>query len=84
MSDLIERLRQASLHEDSIEEEAIAEIERLEARCLKLYKANEKQYESIAKLQAVLVELRDEIIPHWSKREAISAINEALEDKQDD
>jgi hypothetical protein len=46
-ADEIERLRKGW---ESLEWESKQEIERLEARCLKLYNANEKQGERIAEL----------------------------------
>jgi len=41
------------------------------------------EYEDrIEELEAALQELRDEIVPNWSKREAVDFINKALgEDK---
>jgi len=73
MMGLIERLQ--DLHKQATTERshfyvaktcllAIDEIERLQSR--------------VAELEALLVELRDETIPHWSKRTAIADIDDAL------
>ena len=52
-----ERLRERK----RIENDKDAEIERLEARCLKLYKANEKQFATVKRLEAD----REERIDKW-------------------
>jgi hypothetical protein len=54
-ADEIERLRKGW---ESLEWESKQEIERLEARCLKLYNANEKQGERIAELERLEAALR--------------------------
>jgi hypothetical protein len=65
MSDLVERLR--LLHIGIIG--------------TKTGKLCNEAADEIERLTADMKELRDEIIPHWSKREAIIFIDEALEDK---
>ena len=61
MSDLMEELEELVNYGDkpaaAVRDLLMPEIERLEARCLKLYDANDKQSERIAKLEAALREI---------------------------
>ena len=81
--DLVERLRNHEVHAvHDYDDDCIEAASAIDELILRLSSADESEVTLLKRVvlfEAALVELRDEILPHWSKREAISFINEALE-----